>query len=222
MIQVNDIKTVYPEFKSFKDIYTRLKVSETVYFRGNKLLYSDSVILGFGSDSPFYRLYGKWENSTKFGEWLRNGKTVSTSIDNINSIAKCLKKNAASIEYDDKKFAFCFNDKDGNPQVVELEDTFREILFESPFKNIEFIEKILESSLFEDDLIRIYRYGDELTLEKTDDLLLEVPRTSVLSFQPKSENIVIRFTKNPEKCRKYVEIESTYEGLTLTQLFATI
>lgn len=218
MATITDIKKVYPEFKSFKDVYTRLKVSEKVLFTSD----NNKIILGFNEDSPFYRLYGEWDINTEFGNWIKNGKSVSMSIDNINLIAKCLKKNALSIDFDSDKFTFNFNDKDANNVTIDFINDSKMTTFKSPFKSIDFLEIELDTVLFEDDLIRIYRNNDTLTTDKIGELLIEVPRTSLLSFQPKSEKVKIRFTKNSEVSRKYVEIETTYEGLTLTQLFATI
>ena len=218
---ITDSKKVYPEFKLFKDIYTRIKISDAVTFSKGDT--AASINLTFSKDSPFYILTGKLSGSTEFINWTNLGNDTTLSISDINSISKCLKKNAISVEYDNSSFKFNFKDKEDN-DVNVTSAPINNVSFTSPFKNIEYIEKELSPDIFRDDLIRIYRSGDEIVDLKTQDseILLELPRTSVLSFQPKSEKVVIRFTKNPDVDKKYVEIESTYENLTLVQLFATV
>ena len=218
---ITDIKQTYPEFKLFKDIYTRIKISESVTFSKGDT--SDSINLTFSKDSPFYILTGKLSGTTEFIKWTNSGNDTTLLISDINSISKCLKKNVSSIEYDASIFKFNFKDKEDNDTHI-IACPINNYSFKTPFKSIEYIEKELSSDIFRDDLIRIYRSGDEIVDLKTPDseLLLEIPRTSVLSFQPKAEKVIIRFTKCPNVDRKYVEVETTYENLTLTQIFATV
>lgn len=221
-MQLTDIKQVYPEFKAFKDVYTRLKIADSV-----RLSSSEGCInLDFAKESPFYRLYGKWEVDTELSKWIISGASCEILLQDANLIAKCLKKNAKTVESDDNaftfKFIFKFLNEEENERSVVLQNSGDCNVFKSPFLSIEYNEVVMSPQIFEDDLIRLYQDGNTLTTERTDILILEVPRTSILSFQPKATEVTVRFTKNPEFDRKYVEVESTYEGLTLTQLFATI
>lgn len=212
---ITDIKQIYPEFKMFKEMYTRLKVSSQIYFYNN-----NGVSLEFAKDNAFYRLSGNLLKDSIFCTWIKSGCGALIDIEDINKIAKCLKKNVQSIEYDNTKFIFKFSDKDGNDNSIEIKNISMNT-YTSPFRVIKYVERDVDGLLFSDDLIRLYWDGNSVVTERKDVLLLELPRTTVLVTQ-KDATYKVRFTENPEVDKKYVEIESSTDELKMTQIFATI
>ena len=226
-MKIEDSKLVYPEFKYFKNIYTKINLAEEIFFEGNE----NDVDLYFNTESSFAILYGKIEKQeTEFLKWLKD-KTVKFKMADIIQIGKCLKKNAVSIEYDDTNFIFNFTDKDGVEIKVSLENSQYEKLKEIKRK-IQLVKQYdiksgkidLEKEDFQSDIFVIYNEEEKVSRKRTSDKIIEIPKERINSLLKDFTNVNIQYSTKDNIGARYVILSSKNDefNLELSEMYKTI
>lgn len=221
---ITDTKSVYPEFKFFKNIYVSLNVSEYCTFRWEEK--TQKIFLSFSNDSNYYLIAGEISGNTEFFNWLKtiNGG-VSISLSSISIISKTLKKNAVSIEFENGNyFIFKYLDKEsGNELSIKLEPNKYDNTIDLIHYNLS-TEFELSNDFLKNEICTIFRNEDgNLTSERTKDKILEIPTARIKSLLKNSKNKLLMSDRDINGNR-YVAITSSNDeiNLSLTQIFKTI
>lgn len=221
MSKITDNKQVYSEFKYFKDIYTSLNKAPEIEFISKNG--EESIHLIGGDDSSYFILIGKLYGETAFLSWLTSSDCiVHAKLEDINKLAKCLKKNTISYEATEVSFIYEMLDKDGNTQTI----TFIKKMY-VPEEKINFIQSKLAYSAkipteyLSHDICTISLNNDnKITNDENDRKILEIPSKKVLASLKDGEYDILYsdFIEN----RRYVAIRCKNKQLMLEQIFATI
>lgn len=223
MNKISDAKTVYSEFKEFKNIYTSINNGATLRIFAD----GDKIRLLFDK-SEFSILSGRWDHTGEFGKWIiRNKIYTEVSLENFKELARTLKKNVGEIEYDETTFTFNFIDKDGSSKDVRFENKTPDLEFINKYRLLSALCSVredLDDKLFEDSLFRVYLTDTgDIVEEKNGSKLLEIPANRILSLIKNGKKYIQYSIKN-EKGFRYVSVGSSSSelGLTLEQFFQTI
>ena len=220
-MEITDIKKVYPEFKFFKDIYTSINKAPAVVCHVNdgKLVFE---FLGM-NDAEFSLVYGKFTKiQTEFLKWLVSSDcTLQLNMDDVNLLAKCLKKNIQKITYDEENFSFYFLDKEGNSNKINFTKSSPSKLEKINKINsmIKYSEELPEKFLSKDILV-VYLKNNKITDDENYEKLLEIPSKKVESSL-KNGKYQISYSDRIG-ISKYVKISCENEILRLSQIFATV
>lgn len=219
MITITDVKEVHAEFKYFKNIYTKINISDKIQFKGNDT--ENCVDMVFIRDSKFSNLIGRLSGDTYFLSWLKeSNKIVELTLEDINLIQKTLKKNVIKIEYDERYFSFNFKDKEENEHEIIVEVLDRGISFNViNFKN----ELEIPASYLASDIVQVFNNNGEISETRTKDKIIEIPRDRINSII-KDTPLRIKFTEKTIDGSRYVSLSSKNDilGLQLEEIFKTI
>lgn len=225
MIQtITESKQVYPEFKFFKSIYTTLNIAESIIMIPQK----NNIFLLFSKDSQYYNLQGTLEGNTIFFNWLKTIDSCKITLSEINILGKCLKKNAISIEYEDKHyFSFKYIEKDTEiEKEIKIFNNLNEnySLDIEKFKddNFEFVYT-LSDNFTKSEICTVFRDNNEITTSRSKDKIIEIPSARIKSIIKNGENKIFVSDRNIDGNR-FIKIKSTNKDLNLSleQIFKTI
>lgn len=211
-------KEIFEVVKYFKSIYTPLKIENEFYVKDLKIFYKKN---------PFFLMYGEllFQESNPFLEWAK-GKEFMISVEDMNSLRTCLKKNVQEIEMTDDYFKLTYTDKEENPMeflcTMQKDDHYEDIIISiDKIQNVLSKEFDLTDDYLEDDLLELYLDNEDITLNRTDIKLIEFPIKRILAYQKDSTH-KIRISDLIEGERRYIEVSSTNDLFKLKQIFATI
>lgn len=220
-MEVIDSKNSFNEFKFFKKIYTKIKSAERVLFTSR----DNTLFLLFPKNS-FYLLYGEVLFESKFVEWFKNKNiNFTVNLDDIALLKSCLKKNVISVSYNDDEFIFEFTDSEGNNKKIAFRNQ-ENIPKDFDVELISEIEKKLvykfeiDETYFSDELFKVFLEEENLSLNRTENKVLEIPTARILSYQ-KTNNNELQFSERNNDTR-YVALSSSGDELKLKQIFLTI
>jgi len=211
-------KEIFEVVKYFKSIYTAVNMADEFYIADNKIIYKAN---------SFFIIYGELQNqeNNPFIQWV-NGKTTVVKLSDLNSVRECLKKNVKSIETDKDKFLLKYTDKDGNEKEFLCSNKIN-AEYQPVTEKIHNIQKSLtsefkiDSKLFEEELLIVYLDGHNITTERTENKIVEIPSKRILSLQKGSETY-LKISEKDTDGKRFVQISSKNELLELAQIFATI
>lgn len=220
-MEITDIKKVYPEFKFFKDIYTSINKTPDIIFHANNGKITFELING--DDSQYSILYGSFLTiSTEFLKWIITSDCkVTATLDDINILAKCLKKNAKTIMADDNTFTFNVITKDGESKSIcfTKEKDIPNLKVSNIIKQLKYSSE-LPNSFINKEILMVYLKDNKISDDENDEKLLEIPSKKVLSSL-KNGKYTIKYSDRIG-ISKYVMISCTNESLCLNQIFATV
>ena len=230
MTVITDTKQVYPEFKLFKEFYTRIKIAEKVTFYGE----NGKVYLLFPQESPYFIVSGELKLTSEFTKWVcKDNKIVTMLLSDINSISKALKKNVISVSYTETEFTFKFNEKN-NDELLETELTYvsekSSEMAKLQLKYNDICSKLTMhvdgDGYFNDELTRTFISADELVIsnDPIGEKFLEIPTAKIMSLQKgKMNSCSIDYSyKVSDKVGRYIRISSEADDLKLSQILLTI
>jgi hypothetical protein len=212
-------KEMFEVIKYFKSIYTAINNDDEIYITNNKIVYRAN---------PFYILYGELQNdeSNEFLKWIKD-KSATIKISDLNELRVCLKKNVKNVVFDDKRFRVEYENKDSIPLEFlcsnEINKEYDLIVKKINDITKQYIKEYsIEDSLFNEELFIAYLDKDlNITLDRTENKVVEIPGKRILSLQKNSEKF-LKISEKSEEGKRFVEISSKSDLLNLSQIFATI
>ena len=230
MTVITENKLVYPEYKLFKEFYTRIKFADKVTFYGM----NGKVLLIFPQDTPYFIVTGELKLTSEFTKWLvKDNKSVTIPLVEINAISKALKKNVESVSYDDNSFTFKFNEKVGDGlESREFTYTNKEnaevaalrLKYDSICSNLSM--HVDDSNYFDDELTRTFITPADVTVsnDNVGEKFLEIPTAKLVSLQKGKMNkcYVDYSCKISDKMGRYIRVTSEADDLNLSQILLTI
>lgn len=212
-------KEMYEAVKLFKDIYTPINNGARVHFEGLDFYYEAS---------PHFLLHGRLaERGDPFTTWLSTGKKATVSMADADDLRECLKKNVVSLEATDSEFRLGYKDKEGNDKVFLCP-----ALAESPVSDV--IAKVAritaemknstdltEQSVNGREILELYVRDGDVTTERTQDKIIEIPVKRAISML-RNSTYSVRYSDRNADGRRYVRLTSANDALTMHQIFATI
>jgi hypothetical protein len=217
-------KEIYEVVKYFKSIYTTINMSDEIYLVG-----SDSGAFIYYKNEPYFLLYGKLvDKDNSFMQWLK-GKKTTVTLQDLNSLRECLKKNVVDINTTDFELILKYKNKEETEMSFRCENKANPV-YENTIEKIRVISKSLtgkldiSQDLLDNDVLELYlnNGNDQLTESRNDNKLIEIPSKRILSNQKNATEHSVRFSEKDESGRRYVQISSSSELIELYQIYATI
>lgn len=217
MTVLTEIKTIYPEFKFFKDFYTTLGKSETMFLSGD----SSGITFNYPDDS-FFAISAHVQTSSIFQKWLEN-KTVKLSLDNFQLLRKILKKSVKSIEYDDDTFRFNFTISDVDASVSF--SRYTGCISTKFHKMTEKIPSVLEfdQEFLKQDILELHYSSGQISNKRFESStkIIELPSKRLQALQ-KESRYYIGFSERDKNGFRTVLVKSQSESVRIEQVFLTI
>jgi mevalonate kinase len=213
-------KEIFEVVKYFKDIYTNMNQSEEVFFKGKRFFYKNN---------PHFLLHGELlgDDNNVFVNWISKTKSVKVRIKDMDELRNCLKKNIVSLDISEKEFKLTYKDREEVQKVFLCSEEDESIMdqtidkIETISKELKGKEKLDSSKIDSLEILELYSDGQKLLESRTDDKIIEIPVKRIVSLMKESE-YSIRFSNKNEQGRRYVEISSQNQDLSMSQIFATI
>lgn len=219
---IDNQKDAYNEFKLFKNLYTRIKISSKVYLIGE----DNKVKIIFSKDN-FFILIGEITAESEFINWIKDGKKVVLNMDDVKELKSCLKKQVVSVEFNEDNVIFKFLEKENNNEktIIFNADGFSDNVLNivnNINKSYDFIEKPVLEEWVNSEIIKLFIDNGKITQTRTTDKLIEIPVSKVYSIQPNSKINIFYASSRTKNGERYVKIESETDDLKLEQIFLTI
>ena len=219
MNNITEPKLVYNEFKYFKNIYTTLNRSNYIIFSKKE----NNVSLDFLNDPAdvFYILRGETSSKTLFFNWIREFNIIcKVSLSTLKTIKETLKKEVVSVSWNEESFTF----KTVNEGITIFNEPSLEGLLEKPkdISNILPEKEVITEDFFKDDITEIFEGSNgEISLERTEIKILEIPSKKILSTLKNGKPFIKRINQGTRRLVA-IEFEDEELELSLIQIFATI
>lgn len=215
-------KEIFEVIKYFKEIYTTINFTDTIYFVDMNFYYIGDL---------HYILHGELfkENENAFTNWVKEGGKFFLRMDHVSRVKECLKKNILSLDITKDTFSLKYKNKDGNEEEflckkIDGGDSFFEKIIEKTTKirSLLIYKGDLPFNYFDDkEILELYLKDNKIVEERTTDKLIEIPVKRIISIL-KSNVHSIRFSDCLDSGKRYTEITGNNKYVRLRQIFATI